>query len=51
MKGFTVYLTECYQLIKIGCTLANLCKLLFGVPQGSDLGPLLFLQTSQFGDL
>ena len=36
------YLSERYQSIKIGSTLSDFCKLLFGVPQGSVLGPLLF---------
>ena len=36
------YLTDCYQSIKIGSTLSDVCKLLFGIPQGSVLGPLLF---------
>ena len=36
LKWFTSYLSERYQSIKIGSTLSDLCKLLFG------LGPLLF---------
>ena len=40
LKWFT-YLSERSQSIKIGSTLSDLCKLLFGVPQGSVLGPLL----------
>ena len=39
---FTSYLTDLYQSIKIESTLSDVCKLLFGVPQGSFLGPLLF---------
>ena len=42
LKWFTSYLTDHYQSIKIGSTLSDVCKLLFGVPQGSVLGPLLF---------
>ena len=42
LKWFTSYLSEHYQSVKIGSTLSDLCKLLFGVPQGSVLGPLLF---------
>ena len=42
LKWFTSYLTDSYQSIKIGSTLADVCKLLFGIPQGSVLGPLLF---------
>ena len=42
LKWFTSYLSERYQSIKIGSTLSDLCKLLFGVPQGSVLGSLLF---------
>ena len=42
LKWFTSYLSECYQLIKIGSTLSDLYKLLFSVSQGSVFGPLLF---------
>ena len=42
LKWLTSYLSEHYQSIKFGSTLSDLCKLLFGVPQGSVLGPLLF---------
>ena len=42
LKWFTSYITERYQSIKNGSTLSDVCKLLFGIPQGSVLGPLLF---------
>ena len=42
LKWFTSYLTNHYQSIKIGSSLSDVCKLLFGVPQGSVLGPLSF---------
>ena len=42
LKWFTSYLSRRFQAIKIGSTLSDLHELLFGVPQGSVLGPLLF---------
>ena len=42
LKWFTSYLSECYQSIKIGSTLSDICKLIFGVPQCSVLGRLIF---------
>ena len=42
LKCFTSYLTDHYQSLKIGSTLSDVCKLLFGVLKGSILGPLLF---------
>ena len=52
LTWFSSYLTECFQSVKIGSTLSDLQKLLFGVPQGSVLGPLLFsLYTSPLSTL
>ena len=42
LKWFSSYLMDHFQSVKIGSTLSDLQKLLFGVPQGSVLGPLLF---------
>ena len=42
VRWFISYLTDCFQSTKIGSTLSDVCKLLYGVPQGSVLGPLLF---------
>ena len=33
LKWFTSYLTDRYQSIKIGSTLSDVCKLLFGIPK------------------
>ena len=52
LKWFSSYLTERFQSAKIGSTLSDLQKLLFGIPQGSVLGPLLFsLYTSPLSTL
>ena len=52
LKWFSSYLMECFQSVKIGSTLSDLQKLLFGVPQGSVLGPLPFsLYTSPLSTL
>ena len=52
LKWFSSYLTECFQSVKIGSTLSDLQKLLFGIPHGSVLGPLLFsLYTSPLSTL
>ena len=42
LKCFTSHVTEHYQSTKIGSTLSNLCKLLFGIPQDSVPSLLLF---------
>ena len=52
VKWLSSYLTDCFQSVKSGCTLFDLQKLLFRVPQGSVLGPLLFsLHTSPLSTL
>ena len=52
LKWFSSYLTECYWSVKIGSTLSDLQKLLFGILQGYVLGPLLFsLYTSPLSTL
>ena len=52
LKWFSSYLKERFQSVKIGSTLSDLQKLLFGLPQDSVLGPLLFsLYTSPLSTL
>ena len=40
---FKSYLTNRYQVVKIGDTLSDKMHISCGVPQGSILGPILFL--------
>ena len=42
LDWFKSYLSDCSQCVKIGSILSNAKKLLFCVPQGSILGPILF---------
>ena len=42
LRWFASYLRNRCQAIKIGSTLSELNNLIYGVPQGSVLGPLLF---------
>ena len=42
LRCFASYLRNRCQAIKIGSTLSELSNLIYGVPQGSVLGPLLF---------
>ena len=52
LKWFSSYLTERFQSVKIGSTLSDLQKLLFGVPRGTVRGHLLFsLYTSLLSTL
>jgi len=46
------YLEQRFQEVIINGSLSELCELLFGVPQGSVLGPLLFIMyTTPLGDI
>ena len=52
LKWFSSYLTEHFQSVKIDSTLSYLQKLLFGVPQSTVVGPLIFsLYTSPLSTL
>ena len=42
LKWFASYLSDRCESVKIGSTLSELSRLIFGVTQGSVLGPLLF---------
>ena len=42
LDWFRSYLSDRYQCIKIGSVLSDAKRLLYGVPQGSVLGPVLF---------
>ena len=42
LDWFKSYLCDCYQCIKISSVSSNAKRLLYGVPQGSVMGPALF---------
>ena len=42
LNWFASYLTDRLQAVKIGQAISDFVKLIYGVPQGSVLGPLLF---------
>ena len=46
LTWFKSYLCDYYQCIKIGSIFSDAKRLLYGVPQGSVLGPVLFLSYS-----
>ena len=43
LRWFVSYLTDRNQVCKVGRTLSSINYIKTGVPQGSNLGPLLFL--------
>lgn len=43
LAWFSDYLTNRYQYVKIGNVESDLLKITCGIPQGSTLGPLLFI--------
>jgi hypothetical protein len=42
LKWFASYLTDRLQAVRISQSISDFIKVVFGVPQGSDLGPILF---------
>ena len=46
LDWFKSYLCDRYQCIKIGSVLSDAKRLLYGVPRGSVLGPILLLYTT-----
>ena len=43
LNWFKSYLSNRMQSVKIGCSLSNVMPVEIGIPQGSILGPLLFI--------
>ena len=52
LRWFTSYLCDREQAVKIGQTVSDFLSVVFGVPQGSVLGPIIFtLYTSPLGNI